>query len=100
LLGGGGAYTGEEAPLSSDSSVWGGEVFDGIGQVMSGGVYRSGFPEQPVRFAVPIGTVRRWFAPHGFRLRSTRADFAFARDLWVLAFERTPAAQAVGPQRR
>lgn len=27
--------------------------FDGIGQVMSGGVYRSGTPEQPMRCAVP-----------------------------------------------
>jgi crotonobetainyl-CoA:carnitine CoA-transferase CaiB-like acyl-CoA transferase len=27
--------------------------FDGIGQVMSGGVYRSGTPEQPIRSAVP-----------------------------------------------
>jgi crotonobetainyl-CoA:carnitine CoA-transferase CaiB-like acyl-CoA transferase len=27
--------------------------FDGIGQVMSGGVYRSGLPEMPIRSAVP-----------------------------------------------
>ncbi|MGJ3627859.1 CaiB/BaiF CoA transferase family protein [Sphingomonas sp. MMS24-JH45] len=27
--------------------------FDGIGQVMSGGVYRSGLPEQPIRSVVP-----------------------------------------------
>jgi crotonobetainyl-CoA:carnitine CoA-transferase CaiB-like acyl-CoA transferase len=27
--------------------------FDGIGQVMSGGVYRSGTPDQPIRSAVP-----------------------------------------------
>ena len=27
--------------------------FDGIGQVMSGGVYRSGFADQPIRSAVP-----------------------------------------------
>lgn len=59
--------------------------FDGIGQVMSGGVYRSGTPEQPIRSAVPyvdfgtaltlaIGTMMALFhkknTGHGQRVES------------------------------
>jgi SAM-dependent methyltransferase len=55
----------------------------------------------PTRFPTTLGALARSFARHGFAPRRHRAELPFARDLWLVAFERTsPAAGDVGNEDR
>lgn len=45
----------------------------------------------PTRFALPLGRLSAWFRDLGFELHAHRAEAAYRRDLWLAAFERTPA---------
>jgi SAM-dependent methyltransferase len=57
---------------------------------------RTAFGGPATRFATTLGALRRSFAAHGFAPRRHRAELPFARDLWLVAFERTAGGASAG----
>lgn len=49
----------------------------------------------PMRYAVTLGRIERWFSAFGFELRAHAAELPFCKDLWIASFVR--AARAATP---